>query len=329
MAQHYDVVVVGGGQAGLAAGRQLALDGRELVVLDAAARVGDAWRQRWRSLRLFTPAAVDALPGMTFPAPRNHRPTKDEMADYLEAYAQAFALPVLSGCAVDKMTRADTGFALTVDGERFTADHVVVATGPLRAPRVPAFAAGLDPGVHQLHSADYVEPAQLPAGPVLVVGAGNSGGDIAMDLAPYHPVWLAGRATGRVPGWLDASCYQVLPHVRTDRGVGRAVARRLAGRGTPLVGIGRADLVRAGIRRVPRVTGVRAGRPLLADGRELAVRTVVWCTGYRPGLGWLDLPGEVPGLHFVGMQFQNTLASGIIGGAGTDAATVVAAMRRD
>lgn len=341
MQGHYDTVVVGGGQAGLAVGQQLAEVGRDFVILDAAGQAGDAWRRRWRSLHLFTPAGIDGLPGMAFPAPRNHRPSKDEMAEYLREYAAAFELPVRTGHRVERVARRGTGFVVRTAGKEYTADHVVVATGPYSIPRTPPFAAELADDVQQLHSADYVHPGQLADGPVLVVGAGNSGGEIALDLTTHHQVWLSGRSTGHLPGNLDAALYCPVLRIRTDRGPGRLLARRLLGRGTPLVGIGPRRLTRTGVGRVPRVVGTRAGLPLLADCRVLDVRTVIWCTGLRPDLTWLDVPvvgegGEpiqergraraLSGLYFVGMRYQTTLGSGIIAGCGRDARHVVAAL---
>lgn len=335
-----DTVVVGGGQSGLAVAYELRRAGRSFVVLDAAPRVGDAWRGRWDSLRLFTPAAANGLPGTRFPAPRGHLPSKDEMADFLAGYAAEHDLQVRTRTRVTAVRAGDTGFTVETPGYAVRSRSVVVASGPYRVPYVPALRTGLAAGVHQLHSSEYLNPAQLPPGPVLVAGAGNSGGEIALELAATHRVWFAGRDTGRVPCRVDASLYRLLAHVRTDRGPGRLVAGALAGRGSPLVRAGPAELAAAGVARVPKVTGVTGGRPRLADGRVLDVTTVVWCTGFRHDFGWLppaahDGTGapvhdrgrarHVPGLAFAGLRFQATLASGIVAGAGADARLAVAA----
>jgi putative flavoprotein involved in K+ transport len=194
-----DTVIVGAGQAGLATGYYLAAHGRDFVIIDGHERLGEAWRRRWDSLRLFTPAAHDGLPGMPFPAPPHDYPTKDGMAAYLEAYAARFALPLVLRTVVTRLVRQETGYVLGADRRRIQADHVVVATGAFHRPRVPALASALDPRIRQLHSAQYRSPGQLEDGSVLVVGAGNSGAEIAVDVARHHPTWLSGRDTGRLP----------------------------------------------------------------------------------------------------------------------------------
>jgi putative flavoprotein involved in K+ transport len=341
--QSVDTVIVGAGQAGLATGYYLAAQGRDFVIVDRHERIGEAWRRRWDSLRLFTPAAHDGLPGAPFPAPSgaDAYPTKDEMADYLQAYAARFGLPLRLGTVAERLVRRGTGYVLSTDGGLVEADHVVVATGAFQRPRIPAFAAALDPGIRQLHSAQYRSRSQLQDGPVLVVGSGNSGAEIAMDLAARHPVCLSGRDTGRLPlalrgrGLRGRLFWWVARHVLTvDRRLGRAVRRRALGHGTPLIRLRREDLEAAGIRRIARTVGVRQGRPVLEDGRIADVANVVWCTGFRPDFGWIDLPAfgadgspvhsrgvveSEPGLYFVGLPFLYSLGSSTIGGVGRDA----------
>src|ERR671917_329309 len=195
--RRFDTIVVGGGQAGLSAGYYLAEQRTNFVILDAADRVGDAWRRRWDSLRLFTPARYDGLPGMPFPAPGGYYPTKDEMADYLEAYADRFDLPVRTGVRVGSLYKEGGFYLLASNAGRFEACNVVVASGPLQRPRIPAFAANLDQAIFQLHSSTYRNPDQLPAGNVLVVGAGNSGAEISVELAAAgRRVRRSGRGVG-------------------------------------------------------------------------------------------------------------------------------------
>ena len=195
----FETVIVGGGQAGLAVGYHLAQRGRSFVILDANRRVGDAWRHRWDSLRLFTPARYDALPGMPFPAPAFSYPAKDEVAEYLDSYAARFGLPVMTGVRVDRLSSDGDRYVLAAGDRRFEADNVVVASGAYQQPRIPAFAAELDAGILQLHPNEYRNPSQLPAGDVLVVGAGNSGAEIAVEVARTHPTWLSGPDAGHIP----------------------------------------------------------------------------------------------------------------------------------
>lgn len=337
-------MVVGGGAAGLAAGWQLRSHGYEFVILDRAERIGDSWRERYDCLRLFTPARYCALPDLPVPMPPLAHPGKDDIADYLETYAARSGLPVRLGVRVTGH-RWDGGrhVLALADGE-LDADRVIVATGSCHLPAVPDFAAALAPAIRQLHSSGYRRPAQLRPGPVLVVGAGTSGADIALDLVGAHRTWLSGPATGHVPLTIVRSAVvrRLVYRRRTPGGwLGRAVHRRLRGRGSPLAWRTERDLTGAGVVRVPRTVGVRDGYPLLADGRTLEVTNVLWCTGFRPDYRWLDPTAigpdgwpvhrygtsrTVPGLHFVGLPLQYTLESGFLGGMSTDAQRVVREM---
>jgi putative flavoprotein involved in K+ transport len=344
--ERFETVIIGGGQAGLATAYHLKKQGRDFVVLDAEERVGDAWRKRWDSLRLFTPAKYDGLPGLRFPAPRWSFPTKDEMGDYLETYATRFELPVRTGVFVDRVYREGDGYVIESGLETFEADNVIVATGGHRVPKRPRFAAELDPAITQLHSVDYRNPRQLREGGVLVVGVGNSGAEIALELSQAHDVYQAGNPSAEIPvrhGSIPSRF--VLPvirfvgtHVLTLRTpLGRKVRPRFVVTATPLIRTKSKDLDDAGIERVPRVVGVRGGQPLLADGRVLDVANVVWCTGFANDFSWLDLPilddGEPvqergivpasPGLYFVGLPFQYAAVSDVLPGVGRDARHVV------
>jgi putative flavoprotein involved in K+ transport len=345
-AERIDTVVIGGGQAGLATGYRLRKLGVPFAVLDEQARVGDAWRTRWDSLRLFTPAWVDGLPGMRFPDDRWAFPTKDEMADYLETYAERFAIPVRTGIAVERLTRDEDGFVLATSRGPIRADRVVVATGANRVPRTPAFAAYLDPAIVQMHSSEYRNPSQLRPGTVLVVGVGNSGAEIAAELARTHRVWLAGKPSGEIPVPHGSRRSRVVMRVIRFLGhrvvtrrtpIGRLALRKAEHRAAPLIRVKSKDLVAAGVERVGRVAGVDDGRPRLEDGRTPPIDNVIWCTGFRQDFPWIDIPifdetgrpnherGIVlsaPGLAFVGLVGQFALSSDVIPGVGRDAAHV-------
>ena len=341
--ERIETVVIGGGQSGLAVGYHLARQGRPFVILDANEQIGDSWRKRWDSLRVFTPARLDGLPGMPFPAPASSLPTKDEVADYLAAYAARFDLPVRTGVQVDGLSRFGDRFAVTSGDRRIEADNVVVAPGAYHHPRVPEFAPELDPAIMQMHSSEYRNPSQLREGGVLVVGAGNSGAEIALEASRARRTWLSGRDTGHEPvrpgsgpdRLVTPLMWFVAMHVLTVRTpVGRKVQRMFRSRGIPLARVRRKDLAVAGVELVPRTAGILHGSPVLEDGRVLDVANVIWCTGFAPDLRWINLPvfnedgdpvhdrGVVesePGLYFVGMYFLYALSSVLIGGVGRDA----------
>jgi putative flavoprotein involved in K+ transport len=347
--QQYGTVVIGGGQAGLAVGYFLRQQGRSFAILDASERVGDSWRARWDSLRLYSPASKDALPGMRFPARSTSYPTANEMADYLEAYAAEFELPVRSGTAVQELTREGGRYVAISGDQRFEADNVVIATGVMQKPYTPAFAAELDPRITLLHSNDYRNPAQLQEGPVLVVGASHSGADLAYELAATHDVTLSGRDTGQIPASVETRrgrlgfkmLFFVGTHILTaDTPLGRKMRPHIRHGGAPLLRYRRKDLKAAGVERVlERTAGVQDGLPVLDGGRVLDVANVVWCTGFRPDYSWIRFPFELgedgypvqyrgvvsssPGLYFSGLLFLHSFTSMLIGGAGRDAERVV------
>jgi putative flavoprotein involved in K+ transport len=339
---HVHTIVIGGGQAGLAVGYFLQARGDDFVILDGAEQVGDAWRKRWQSLRLFTPAQHDGLPGMPFPGTRGDCPTKDAFADYLARYAAHFGLPVRSGVRVTGLTRTPAGFVVDTATGQLTAARVVLATGTNPHPWTPPFADDLSPAIHQLHTSDYTGPADIPAGPVLVVGAGTSGVQIAIELAATHPTSIAGRPTTHIPDLLlrvaGGPYWWFISNVLTTATpMGRKARPKVRGGGGPLISVSVKDLAAAGVTRLPRVAGVRDGCPLLEGDSTVDVATVVWATGFRPDFSWIGLDvtddsgwpagargvsSKAPGLYFVGMPFQYGLTSGLIGGVGRDAAYV-------
>jgi putative flavoprotein involved in K+ transport len=345
-------VIIGAGQSGLSVGYFLRQRGIPFVILEANARVGDSWRKRWDSLRLFTTARFDGLAGMPFPAPPDSFPTKDEMADYLEAYAVRFALPVRTGVRVERLWKEDGCFLVDTGDSLLEAECVVVAMANYQAPKRPAFAAELSADITQVHSSEYHSPSELGPGSVLVVGAGNSGAEIAIECGRAgRTTWLAGREVGHVPFEITSRFTQrvVLPVLfrfvfhrllTVDTAIGRKARSGALVKGAPLIRQRPSDLARAGVQRVERVTGVREGKPVLADGLVLDVANVIWCTGFSPGLSWIDLPvldehGEsmherglvpsVPGLFFVGQHFLYSMSSAMIHGVARDAERIARA----
>ena len=346
-----DVVVIGAGQTGLAAGYHLQRLGIDHVILEAEARVGHQWRDRYDSLRLYSPAADDALPGLPFPDIAERFPTGRQMGDYLEAYVAHQRLPVLTASRVDRMERVDGDGAYAVHaGVRlYRAPNVILATGAFQRPRIPAFAAELSPQLRQLHSSEYRNADQLAEGPTLVVGLSHSGSDIAVELAASRTTHLSGRRHGQIPASIETPVgYRffwpmmkflgsTVLTVRTP--IGRRLAPRMRAGGAPLLRNRMPELRRAGVVwHQARVVGVRDGLPLLADGTVIDVRSVVWCTGFAPDFEWLRLPvigddgwprqdrgviGEAPGLYLLGMPFLSGFASVLVFGADRDARYVV------
>jgi len=346
--EHTDVLIIGAGQAGLSVGYHLRRQGRQPVIVDANKRVGDSWRNRFDSLRLYSPARRDGLPGMRFPAPARSYPTRDEMADYLESYALRFGLQVRSETPVSALEHEASRFVAQTPDGLLEAESVVVASGVFQKPRTPDFAGALDPRITQLHSNDYRNPSQLRPGPVLVVGASHSGSDIAFEAAQRHEVILAGRDTGQLPAPITTrrgravfyGLFFMGTHVLTvDTPPGRKMKVHVRHGGAPLLRYRLRELRAAGVERVyDRVVGTRKGLPVLEDGRIPEVANVIWCTGFEPDYSWIHFPLHLgddgypvqyrgvasshPGLYFVGLPFLHSFASMLIGGAGRDAERV-------
>jgi len=315
---------------------------RKFLILDAHAQAGDAWRRRWDSLRLFTPARLNGLPGMPFPGKPEHFPTKDEVADYLWGYQKKFDLPVRHDSKVVRMTKGGRKFEVVTREGTLTADNVIVATGGYQQPRIPAFAGEIDPMVHQIHSMAYRHARELPDGDVLVAGAGTSGLQIALDIkASGRGVYLAGSHTMHIPDFVfryfDRPFVWFATNVLTMRTpIGRKACKaiKVQGKGAPLINVSMKDIYQAGIRHITRIAGVRDGWPVTKNGVSLPVSSIIWATGYSPNYLWINIPGcldeqgypatkrglssAVEGLYFVGSTFQYGLTSTWMGGVGRD-----------
>jgi putative flavoprotein involved in K+ transport len=343
------VIVIGAGQAGLSTGYFLAKNNIRFLILDTNERVGDSWRKRWNSLKLFTPAKFNGLAGMPFPSDPNYFPTKDEMGDYLEDYARRFNLPVRNNIKVDGLSREGSRYFITAGEEQFEAEHVVIAMSNYQVPKVPKFAKDLNPDIVQIHSFDYRDPSQLQEGSVLVVGAGNSGSELALESARNnHEVWLSGRDTGHIPFDINSALAKLIMirlvlrfvfHriLTTGTPVGRKARPKIVSHGGPLIRNKPKDFVNAGIKRISKIAGVKNGLPVDENQQVIDVKNIIWCTGFYPSYSWIDIPvfkdkepmqnrGVVknePGLYFVGMHFQYSLSSAMVHGAERDAEFVV------
>lgn len=344
---HIETIVIGGGQAGLTVGYELQQRNRDFVILDAGDRIGDAWRKRWDSLVVFTPARYLGLPGLKFPASGGSFVGKDAIADFLEEYAHFHDLPVHLGVRVKRLGHDGSRYTVDTGGRTLYADNVVVAMADYQIPKVPHFAPDLDPDIVQTHSARYKNPSQLQDGPVLVVGLGNSGADIGLEIARTHRTYIAGKESAHIPfriePWYGRNVlvrlvrFVMVNVLNTSTPIGRNVRPKLMSEAAPLVRVKPKDL-EAVAERVGRVTGVVDARPALDDGRVLDVANVVWCTGFDHGFPWIDLPvfdreghamhqrGIVenqPGLYFCGLNFLHSVWSETLTGVAQDARYVV------
>jgi putative flavoprotein involved in K+ transport len=336
--EHYDIVVVGGGQAGLAIGYCLAQQARKFLILEREQDVAAAWRDRWESLTLFTPRAYDGLPGLDFPGDPDGYPTRAEVLTYLQRYAAHFDLPLRLG-AQAKALRRDAGqFVIELDDGRITADQVVIATGPFQEPRIPPFSEALSPEVVQVHSTGYRRPSDLPLGRTLVVGGGNTGYQIAHELAASRETHIAigtrqpalpQRLFGRDLFWFLTKTGLIRKSVDTRLGQRMSQKETLVG---PMPKIAK----RLGVVSHGRAAAASGHTVTFADGSELEVAGVVWATGFRYDHSWIDLPitdarghvkhrrgvTEIPGLYTLGLQWQHTRGSALLGFVKDDAAFI-------
>jgi putative flavoprotein involved in K+ transport len=333
--EHYDVAVIGAGQAGLAIGYFLARQGQRFVILDGADAIGAAWRERWDSLVLFTPRRHDSLPGLPFPGDPDGYPTRDEVTAYLEQYADTFELPIELGIKVHSLTKDGAKFVLELGNRTIDANQVVVATGPFQTPRTPEFAGALAPEVFQTHSAGYRNPSDVPVGTVLVVGGGNTGFQIAKELAATHTVHLSvgGRQTPLPQRLLGQDIFWWLVTTRLLKAtVDSRLGQKLRGRDT-LIGSSPRAIKRHGVQLKPRASGASGRTVTFADGSELTVDAVIWASGFGVDHSWIHPPvtgddghlrhqrgvSDTPGLYFLGLQWQHTRGSALLGWVKDDA----------
>ena len=340
--KHLHTVIIGGGQAGLATGYFLRRMNKEFIILDENMRIGDSWRKRWDSLKLFTPSQHDGLPGMPFPEFKGSFPGKDEMADYLELYAIKFSLPVQLNVKVNHLHFLNSHYEIETSKQKLISDNVVIATGTNPFPKIPAISSDLNPEIFQIHSSRYSNPETLHPGDVLVVGAATSGIEIALEISKTHKTFISGKPTFHIPdnvikygGELYWWFISNIITVRTP--IGKKAKKSIIHGGSPLIRVSSRDLEVAGIKCLPRVSGTENGFPKFEDNSVMKVSSVIWATGYKPDFSWIGMDvtdetgwpltnrGVSPvskGLYFIGMPFQYGLTSGLVGGVGRDAAYI-------
>jgi putative flavoprotein involved in K+ transport len=341
--EHFNTVIIGAGQAGLAAGYFLKKINDDFIILDEENQIGDSWRRRWDSLTLFTPSEHDGLPGFPFPAKHGSMPTKNQMADYLSNYVQKFSLPVSLNSKVIELQKNSDSYEISTSKGKLISDNVIVATGTNPVAYIPAFASKLNKRIVQIHSADYKNPESFPAKNTLVVGAGTSGVEIAIELSKSRPTMISGKGTPHIPDfafrYLGKPYWLFIHHILTLKTpIGRKAKPKIIDGGAPLISVSMKNVKEAQVEQLPRVKGVKNGFPEIEDGRIISVESIVWATGYKPDFSWIKfnvtgdngwpqaprgISTENKGLFFMGMVFQFGLTSGLVGGVGRDAAFVV------
>jgi putative flavoprotein involved in K+ transport len=335
----WHTIIIGAGQAGLSIGYYLKQMHKDFLILDQNNEIGDSWRKRWDSLLLFTPSQHDALPGMKFPAKRGTFPGKDQMADYLLKYVEHFSLPVYLNVRASSLKALNNHYVIDTSQGVLRSERVVVATGTNPVPYIPGFSSELKSDIFQIHSSRYKNHSSIPEGDTLVVGAATSGIEIAVELSATHKTFISGNPTFHIPEQLthilgDVYWWLISNLLTINTPVGRKAKSKILGGGGPLLRISADELDLNGVKRYPRVTGVKDGYPLLADGTRLEISNIIWATGFRPDFSWIEpdvtdstgwpatyrgISSSSNGLYFMGMPFQFGLTSGLVGGVGRDA----------
>jgi putative flavoprotein involved in K+ transport len=341
--EHFNTVIIGAGQAGLAAGYYLKKIHDNFIILDEENQIGDSWRRRWDSLTLFTPSEHDGLPGFPFPAKKGSMPTKNQMADYLSEYALKFSLPVRLNSKVLELQKNSDKYEIKTSKGKLVSDNVIIATGTNPVAYIPEFATKLNKNIVQIHSSDYKNPESFPAKDTLVVGAGTSGVEIAIELSKSRPTMISGKGTPHIPDfafrYLGKPYWLFIHYILTLKTpIGRKARPKIIGNGAPLISVSMKNVKEAQVEQLPRVKDIKDGLPELVDGRIISVTSIIWATGYKPDFSWIKLnvtgdngwpnaprgiSKEHKGLFFMGMVFQFGLTSGLVGGVGRDAAFVV------
>ncbi|WP_243355233.1 flavin-containing monooxygenase [Bacillus litorisediminis] len=345
--KNFDVVVVGAGQAGIAMGYYLKEAGLSFLLLDANSQIGDSWRQRYESLVLFTPRAYSSLPGLPMRGDQEGFPSKDEMAAYLEEYVKHFNLPVMLDTIVKKVSKNDRGFEISTNHGVLGAKQVVIASGAFQKPYIPILFNESESDLFQIHSSSYRSPSQIPDGPVLVVGGGNSGAQIAAELTDDREVFMAVshpfkflplRVLGKsIFFWLERFG---LLHAGIDTKKGKWFQKQ----SDPIFGKElKSLLAQKKITLKPRVEKIQSNEVIFADKSKQSIRNIIWATGFTPSYDWIDIDGvtsrdgkpihkrglsPVKGLYFIGLPWQYQRGSALICGVGRDAKFLISYVRQ-
>ena len=334
----YDVIIIGAGQAGLSMGYYLKKTNLSFLILDKGARIGEVWKNRYDSLKLFTPHEYSSLPGLALEGIQNDYPTKDDIAHYLSTYANTFKLPVKLKVAVQGIHKTESGFQISTTQEDFTAKNVVIATGAFQKPHLQEFRNRLSDDVLQLHSSEYKNSKQLRDGPVLVVGGGNSGTQIAVELSKDRKTYLSvSHKMKFVPqDIMNKSIFWWLDKLGVYRAnVNSKMGQFLKKQPDPIFGYELKSLIKNGKVIVkPRTISIQNDHFIFEDNSEVQVNNVIWSTGFISDYTWIDIAEvfdesnqplhqrgvtSVKGLYFLGLPWQSSRGSALLQGVGADA----------
>jgi len=342
----YETIVIGAGQAGLAMGYYLKQNNKRFLILDKGQALGEVWKIRYDSLKLFTPRMYSSLPGLPLEGKQQDFPSKNEIANYIKRYSETFALPVELNTEVLSVTKNEEDFCVETTKGIFYATNVVVATGPFQKKRIPRFSGSLSENILQLHSSEYRNPSQLQQGSVLVVGGGNSGAQIAVELSEeketylaiskkprYFPLMIGGMS---VFWWLDK--LGILKVTNTS-----FIGDMLQKKGDPIFGGQLKHAIKDwGISLKGKVINVDYKKVTFEDSTTLEVKNIIWATGFQQEYEWIKVDGvinnrkeiihnrgisPVKGLYFLGLPWQSRRGSSLLQGVGYDAKYIIEHMK--
>ena len=332
---NYHTIIIGGGQAGLAAAYYLSKQNKNYVVLEAADTIGHSWKVRYDSLKLFTSARYNNLPGLEFPGAKNRFPHKDEVVSYLQNYVNRFQIQLKINEKVISLSKKDQLFQVRTENNSYTSENVIVSTGPFQEALIPAFIKNIDADIHQMHSSTYRNSTQLQAGDTLVVGGGNSGVQIVEELVNEgRNVYFSFRGKmKRMPNNMFMQRL-VFGSGITSAAVHSLVGGLLKKRGEPVMGTNIKKLFREpNLTLVGRTIGADTKEIMCEEGMLLNIRNIIWATGFNPDFRWMafDIFDEkgypvqqrgvtsVSGLYFLGLAWMHSRNSGLLGGIKEDA----------